>query len=56
MAEAWNTVSIDPIADANQNDDNYWNRIKRSFDERRLLDPDYASLTIEHGEKTMENH
>jgi hypothetical protein len=38
LAEAWKTVSIDSISSVNQNSDTYWERVKVSFDERKLMD------------------
>ncbi|CAM0875516.1 unnamed protein product [Alopecurus aequalis] len=55
LVEAWMTVSIDSIINANQNGDHYWGRVKKSYDERRMLDPDFAVCTIDRGEKAMVN-
>ncbi|KAE8816666.1 putative methionyl-tRNA synthetase [Hordeum vulgare] len=55
LAEAWKTVSIDPIIDANQNTDTYLGRIKTTFDERKLVDPDFANIHMDYGEKAMAN-
>ncbi|KAE8778311.1 putative methionyl-tRNA synthetase [Hordeum vulgare] len=56
LAEAWRTVNIDPITDANQNTNTYWGRIKRVFDERKLVDPDFANIHLDRGDKAMANH
>ncbi|KAE8805944.1 putative methionyl-tRNA synthetase [Hordeum vulgare] len=49
-------ASIDPIACANQNTDTYWGRIKTTFDERKLVDPDFANIHMDRGDKAMTNH
>ncbi|CAM0881406.1 unnamed protein product [Alopecurus aequalis] len=51
LAESWKTVSIDPITGVNQNADNYWRRVKTAFEERKLVDPEFAGLFTDHGEK-----
>ncbi|CAM0881035.1 unnamed protein product [Alopecurus aequalis] len=56
LAEAWMTVNIDSIIGANQNDDHYRGRVKKSYEERRMLDPEFAVCTIDCGEKAMANH
>jgi hypothetical protein len=45
LAEAFKTVSIDPISGANQNSDTYWERVKVSFDECKLMDPTFNKCT-----------
>ena len=55
LAQAWMNVSQDPIIGANQNMDNYWKRVKTSYDERRIVDPEYACC-LDRGEKAMANH
>ncbi|CAM0879536.1 unnamed protein product [Alopecurus aequalis] len=56
LVEAWKTISIDPITVSNQIADNYWRRVKMAFDERKLVDPEFAGLHTERGEKAMANH
>ncbi|CAM0951258.1 unnamed protein product [Alopecurus aequalis] len=55
-----NTIAADPgidsIIGANQNGDHYWVSVKKSYEERRMLDPEFAVCTIDHGEKAMANH
>ncbi|CAM0958615.1 unnamed protein product [Alopecurus aequalis] len=56
LAEAWKTVSQDPIVGANQVLDNYWKRVKTAYDERRMVDPDFAACVADRGQKAMANH
>ncbi|KAE8797369.1 putative methionyl-tRNA synthetase [Hordeum vulgare] len=56
LAEAWKTVNIDPITGTNQNTDTYWGRIKTVFDERKLVDPDFANIHMDRSDKAMMNH
>ena len=56
LAKAWITVSLDPIVGANQNMDHYWKRVKTTYDERWIIDPEYSMIATEHGEKAMANY
>ncbi|KAE8784763.1 putative methionyl-tRNA synthetase [Hordeum vulgare] len=56
LTEAWKTVSINLISGANQNSNTYWSRIKTTFDERKLVDPDFARIHMYRDEKAMANH
>ncbi|CAM0885606.1 unnamed protein product [Alopecurus aequalis] len=56
FAESWKTVSIDPVTGGNQNSDNYWRRVHTAFEERKLVDPEFAVLFTDRGEKAMANH
>jgi hypothetical protein len=47
LAEAWKSVSIDPISDANQNYDTYWERVKVAFDERKLFDLEFNNVHMD---------
>ena len=49
-------VSCDSIIGANQALDNYWKCIKTEYDERRMINPEYASCVINRGQKAMANH
>ncbi|KAE8818647.1 putative methionyl-tRNA synthetase [Hordeum vulgare] len=59
--EAWKTVSIDPITgtnqytDTNQNTDTYSGRIKTVLNEHKLVDPNFANIHMDRGEKAMAN-
>jgi hypothetical protein len=53
IAEAWKTVSIDPIFGANQNSDKYWERVKVSFDERKLRDPVFNKVHMDRNPSRM---
>ncbi|KAE8817500.1 putative methionyl-tRNA synthetase [Hordeum vulgare] len=53
--EEGGVVSIDQITGANQNADTYWGRIKTVFDERKLVDPDFANIHMDRGDKAMAN-
>ncbi|KAE8791950.1 D-2-hydroxyglutarate dehydrogenase, mitochondrial [Hordeum vulgare] len=55
-AEAWKTVIIHTITDAYQNVETYRKRIKSSFDERKMVDPELSSIHMDHSEKVMANH
>ncbi|KAE8786781.1 putative methionyl-tRNA synthetase [Hordeum vulgare] len=56
FAEAWQTVSINLITGANENIDTYWGTIKTMFDERKLVDPDFANIHMDCDDKAMANH
>jgi hypothetical protein len=53
LAEVWKKVSIDPISGANQNPDMYWERVKVSFDERKLMDPTFNKMHMDHNPSGM---
>jgi hypothetical protein len=53
LAEAWKTVSIDPISGTNQNSNTYWERIKVSFDERKLMDPEFNKVHMDRNPSGM---
>ncbi|KAE8802540.1 putative methionyl-tRNA synthetase [Hordeum vulgare] len=53
LVEAWKTVSIDLITGVNQNTDTYWGRIKTTFNERKLVDPDFANINMDCDEKAV---
>ncbi|KAE8820957.1 putative methionyl-tRNA synthetase [Hordeum vulgare] len=55
LAEAWKTMRIDPIIGGNQNTNTYWGRIKTTFDERKLVEPDFVNIHMVCGEKAMSN-
>ena len=56
LAESWKVTSCDAIIGANQAMDNYWKRVKTEFDERWMIDPDFASCVVDRGQKAMANH
>ncbi|KAE8803243.1 putative methionyl-tRNA synthetase [Hordeum vulgare] len=56
IAEALDTINIEPITGVNQNSNTYWSRIKTVLNERKLVDPDFASIHMDRGEKAMANH
>ncbi|KAE8781713.1 putative methionyl-tRNA synthetase [Hordeum vulgare] len=56
LAKAWKTVSIHPITGANQNTDTYTGRIKTAFDECKMVDPDFANIHMDCGQKAMLNY
>jgi hypothetical protein len=49
LTEAWKAVSIDPISGSNQNSDMYWERVKVSFDEHKLMDPERTEMSPRGG-------
>jgi hypothetical protein len=56
IAEAWKMMSIDPISGANQNSDTYWERVKVSFDERKLMDPTFNKMHMDRNPSGMSHH
>jgi hypothetical protein len=56
LTEAWKTASNDPISSANQNSDTYWERVKVSFDERKLMDPVFNKMHMDHNPSGMSDH
>jgi hypothetical protein len=56
LAEAWKTVSIDPISSANQNSNMYWERIKVSFNERKLMDLMFNKVHMDRNPSGMSHH
>jgi hypothetical protein len=53
LVEAWKMVSIDPISSAYQNSDTYWEWVKVSFDERKLMDPMFNKMHIDRNPSGM---
>jgi hypothetical protein len=53
LCDAWKEVSIDPHTGANQNSGAYWGRIKKEFDERKLVDKDYKVMKMNRSQKAM---
>ncbi|KAE8769679.1 putative methionyl-tRNA synthetase [Hordeum vulgare] len=39
-----------------ENIDTYWGRIKMTFDERKLVDPDFFNIHMDRGEMALSNH
>jgi hypothetical protein len=56
LAEAWKTVSMKGITDANQNYDTYWQWVKLAFDKRKIDDPYFNKTVMICGEKAMGTH
>jgi hypothetical protein len=56
LAEAWKTVSMNDITDANQNFDTYWQRVKTTFNERKIIDPYFNKTVMVRAEKAMATH
>jgi hypothetical protein len=56
LAEAWKTVSMNGITDANQNYDTYLQRVKLAFDERKIVDPYFNKTVVIRSEKAMCTH
>ncbi|KAK1631505.1 hypothetical protein QYE76_005820 [Lolium multiflorum] len=54
LAEAWKTVSMNNITDANQNYETYWQRVKVAFDERKLVDPYFNKTVMVRCDKAMD--
>jgi hypothetical protein len=46
-------VSIDPISGTNQNSNTYWERIKVSFDKRKLMDPVFNKVHMDRNPSGM---
>ena len=40
----------------NHNSENYWARVKSAFDERKMCDPEFNTVHMDHGEKAIMNH
>jgi hypothetical protein len=53
LAEAWKTVSMNGITSASQNYDTYWQRVKVTFDERKLVNPYFNTTMMDRGDKAM---
>jgi hypothetical protein len=53
LTKAWKTVSIDPISGANQNSDTYWERVKVSFDECKLMDSTFNKIHMDRNPFVM---
>jgi hypothetical protein len=56
LAESWKEVSIDAVTGANQCSETYWVRVKKAFDERKFIDPNFQGIHMDHGYKAMGNY
>jgi hypothetical protein len=56
LAEAWKTVSMNGITDANQNYETYWQRVKLAFNERKIVDLYFNKMVMIRGDKAMGTH
>ncbi|KQK02611.1 hypothetical protein BRADI_2g02669v3 [Brachypodium distachyon] len=50
---AWKVVSLDPFTGANQSDNTYCQRVKTAYDERRVINREFASVTHDRNESGL---
>jgi hypothetical protein len=53
VSDSWATVSIDGITSANKKHGTYWAQIKAEFDERKIIDKEYAKMVTKRSQKAM---
>lgn len=55
LCDSWAVVSMDPITGANQTSGAYWGRIKKEFDERKIVTKEYAVMQMKRSQKALSN-